>query len=276
MSKRSDMERLSYELRKKMLKVANECGSNVHIGGSFSIIDILIVLYKTILKYDPKDPEWEGRDYFILSKGHCVLAYYTILCECGFISEEELASFQKNGSYLSAHPVMNMHLGIESSNGSLGQGIAMAVGIAKALKIKNMNNRVYVLLGNGECNEGSVWEAAMSAVQWGLDNLTVIVDNNGLQSDGVSENIMEKVDLNDKWNGFGFDTYTFNGHDLDQLMSAFEKGFPGRPRVLIANTVKGAGVSFMENNNEWHHNRVTDSLYEKALGELKDHYGIVD
>lgn len=273
----TDLNRLAYSMRKDMLDVANRCGTSVHIGGSFSMIDILIVLYKEVLNYKPSDPSWNERDYFILSKGHCVLAYYSILAECGIIDKALMETFQKDGSLLSAHPIMNEELGIESSNGSLGQGISMACGLAKAFKLQNKNNRVYTLIGNGESNEGSVWEAAMSAVQWGLDNLTVIVDNNRLQSDGDSSEIMQRTSMHEKWKGFGFDVHEIDGHDMEKLVSAFDEAYvEGKPRLILANTIKGNGVAFMENNNDWHHNRLTDKLYEQALKELKEHYVGID
>ena len=263
----------SYNIRKQILNLANMCGMNSHIGGSMSMVELLVVLYRKILKFKPDDPLWDDRDYFILSKGHCVLAYYTVLEQCGLIPTEMLKSFQKDGSLLSAHPVMNMRIGIESSNGSLGQGISMAVGLAKALKIIGKCNHVYTLIGNGESNEGSVWEAAMSAVQWNLDNLTIILDNNGLQSDGDSINIMQSVSLDEKWRSFGFDVITIDGNDVQEVFDAYNTPISiDKPRIIIGNTIKGCGVSFMENNNDWHHNRLTDKVYNEAMDELEKKY----
>lgn len=262
----------TYKVRKRILKMANACGGSAHIGGSLSMADMLTVLYKRYMRYNVSNPSSSERDYFILSKGHCVLAFYAVLAECGFISEEQLASFQKDGSSLSAHPVMNIELGIESSNGSLGQGISMAVGLAKAFKMRGQSNSVYTLIGNGESNEGSVWEAAMTAAQWKLDNLTVIMDNNGMQSDGLSRNILDAGNEIRRWADLGFDAKEINGNDIGEICSAFDSRIDGKPHIIIGNTVKGCGVSFMENNNEWHHNRLSNKLYENACQELEARY----
>lgn len=266
----NELEQSIGRVKKTILRMAFECQKNSHIGGSLSMADMLTVLYKEYLNYDRNNLEWEGRDRFILSKGHCVLAYYAVLRECQILSDDVLASFQKNGSLLGTHPTMNMQYGIESSNGSLGQGISMAVGIAKAAKIKGEHYHVYTLVGNGECNEGSVWEAAMLAVQWELDNLTVILDNNHMQSDGDSEGIISASGMDRKWDAFGFDTRVIDGHDVSQICAVFEEKSQNRPKIVIGETVKGHGISFMENNYEWHHNRLTQRLYEQACVELEE------
>ncbi|HBI61184.1 MAG TPA: transketolase [Lachnospiraceae bacterium] len=258
-----------YNVKKRMLWMANKCGSNTHIGGAFSMADILTVLYKSVLNYDFSNTEWEGRDRFILSKGHCVVALYAVLAECGILSEEELMTFQKNGSELCAHPVMNLPKGIESSNGSLGQGISMAAGIAKSAKLLAKEYKVYTLIGNGESNEGSVWETAMLAAHWGLDNFTVILDNNSMQSDGDSKDILDMEDIAEKWRCFGFTVYQIDGHNIAEILKAFESPFHGKPKIIIADTIKGHGISFMENNNAWHHNRLTGRYYELACQELE-------
>lgn len=262
---------MAKEMRRKILEISYSCNSSVHLGGSLSIVDIMATLYGEVLSYDSKDLAWEGRDRFILSKGHGVLGLYSALLLAGIISEEIFATFLTNESDLIAHPVMNISLGIESSNGSLGQGLSMSVGLALAAKKRNMKHRIYVLLGNGECNEGSVWEAIISAVQFKLDNLIAIVDNNGFQSDGKSENIMDYGDFEAKWKSFGWNTLSVDGHNISQLYNAFvENNVENKPKVIIANTIKGKGVPFMENNNEWHHNRLTKVNYEKALLEMED------
>lgn len=265
-------ERASFLVRKRILKMANECGGSTHLGGSLSMADMLTVLYKKYLTYDAKNPAWPARDYFILSKGHCTLAYYAVLAECGFLSEDLIATFQKDGSLLSAHPVMNLELGIESSTGSLGQGISTAVGLAKGLALQKLENQVYVLIGNGEANEGSVWEAAMIAGQWKLENLTVLLDQNHMQSDGDSENIISGGSMAARWSAVGFDVQEVDGNDVAALCRAFDGRTPGKPHLIIGNTIKGCGVSFMEGNNAWHHNRLTDKLYAEAIQELEKRY----
>jgi transketolase len=263
------MELVASNVRKRILKMANECKRNAHIGGSMSMVDLLTVLYRDILRYDIGNPLWDDRDRFILSKGHCVLALDAVLAECGFISEEEASSFLQDGSDFGSHPVMNIEHGIESSSGSLGQGISMAVGIAKAAKLKNKDYKVYVLIGNGECDEGSVWEAVMLAAQWKLDNLTVILDNNRLQSDGSSNDIIKLDSFADKFSDFGFNVYDVDGHNETEILEALKATAELRPKIVIGNTIKGKGISFMEDNNSWHHNRLTDSLYQQALVELE-------
>jgi transketolase len=260
----------SNNVRKRILKMANACGRNAHLGGSLSMVELLTVLYRDVMNYDFQNPTWEERDRFILSKGHCVLALYALFAEAGLLSETEATTFLQDGSSLGSHPVMNPSLGIESSNGSLGQGVSMAVGIAKAAKIQNKSYKVYTLVGNGECNEGSVWEAAMLASQWKLNNLSIILDNNKLQSDGASMGIIDAYNLADRFASFGFDVHEIDGHDEIAIKEAYDADPCDKPKIVIANTIKGKGVSFMEGNNDWHHNRLTDKLYEQALQELKE------
>ena len=260
---------MAKKMRKNILDISHSCNKSVHMGGALSIVDITATLYGAVLRYDTKLTSWEDRDRFILSKGHGALGYYSALLEAGIISEEVFATFQTNESDLTAHPVMNIPLGIESSNGSLGQGLSMGVGLAIAAKKKSKKHRIFVLLGNGECNEGSVWEAIMSAANFKLDNLIAIVDNNGFQNDGDSETIMDCGDFGDKWKGFGWNVCSVNGHNIAELYNAFVGcNVENKPKVVIAKTVKGKGVSFMENNNEWHHNRLTKMNYDHALQEI--------
>jgi transketolase len=263
------VEDMAKKMRRKILDVSYSCNVGVHIGGGLSMVDIMATLYSAVLRYDAKNPAWEDRDRFILSKGHGAIGYYSALLEAGIIPEEVFATFQENESDLTAHPVMNIPLGIESSNGSLGQGLSMGVGLAIAAKKKSKKHRIFVLLGNGECNEGSVWEAIMSAANFKLDNLIAIVDNNGFQNDGDSETIMDCGDFGDKWKGFGWNVCSVNGHNIAELYNAFVGcNVENKPKVVIAKTVKGKGVSFMENNNEWHHNRLTKMNYDHALQEI--------
>jgi transketolase len=265
----TEIEIMAKTMRHKILEISHACNQSAHLGGGLSMVDIMAVLYGRILRYEPNNPRWENRDRFILSKGHGVLGYFSALLVSGVIDEETYKTFKTNGSDLIAHPVMNLDLGIESSNGSLGHGLSMGIGIALAAKKKQCDFNVYVYMGDGECNEGSVWEAVMSAAQLGLDNLTAIVDYNKLQSDGDARQIIDFADLAGKFKSFGWDVQEINGHEIAQVVDAFEAPRqPSRPRVLVAHTIKGKGVSFMENNNEWHHNRLTKANYELALAEL--------
>ena len=258
------------KIRKGALKAAFSCGTSAHLGGGLSLVEILSVLYGAVMNTAQRTLPYAEMDKFILSKGHGVLGLYTALAEFGIITAEQLATFQQDGSDLIAHPVMNEALGIESSSGSLGQGISMGVGLALAAKKKGYAYQTFVLCGNGESNEGSVWEAAMSAVQFGLDNFTLILDNNHMQSDGASDEILA---VSDRYaamlNAVGFATIEADGHDVPALMAAFQrKREAGRPRAVVAHTVKGKGVSFMENDNDWHHNRLTEEQYQRAIAEV--------
>ena len=264
-----EIQSMAKTMRQKILEISHYCNTSAHLGGGLSMVEIMAVLYGRVLRFKVGQPRWEGRDRFILSKGHGVLGYFTALLAARIISEDIYKTFKTNESDLIAHPVMNLDLGIESSNGSLGQGLSMGVGIALAAKKKKNDFRVFVYMGDGECNEGSVWEAVMSAAQFGLDNLTAVVDYNKLQSDGDSLHIMDLADLAEKFKSFGWDVREIDGHDIGQIVNAFEAPIvAGKPRILVAHTVKGKGISFMENNNEWHHNRLTKANYELALAEL--------
>ena len=257
------------DVRKRILKMANACGGSVHMGGIMSMVEVLTVLYRDVLNYDFNNTTWEDRDRFILSKGHNVLTLFAILTECGVISEEEAATYYRDGSMFGSHPVMDLPHGIESSNGSLGQGISMAVGIAKAAKIKGKDYKVYVLIGDGESQEGSVWEALSLASQWKLDNLTVILDYNKYQGDGMSTDIVDLFsNSKERFESFGFTTICVDGHDEKAILEAYKADSCGKPKMIVADTVKGKGISFMENNNDWHHNRLTDKIYEQAMAEL--------
>lgn len=260
------------KIRKGALKAAFSCGTSAHLGGGLSLVEILSVLYGAVMNTAQRTLPYAEMDKFILSKGHGVLGLYTALAEFGIITQEQLATFQQDGSDLIAHPVMKEELGLESSSGSLGQGISMGVGLALAAKKKGYAYRTFVLCGNGECNEGSVWEAAMSAVQFGLDNFTLVIDNNHMQSDGASEAIL---DMSDRYGAMlravGFEVIEVDGHDVAALTEAFQREREGgKPRAVVANTIKGKGVSFMENNNDWHHNRLTEEQYQRAIAELEE------
>lgn len=264
------IKELSKKIRIKILEMSLACNNSAHLGGGMSLVEILATLYGVVMKYDAKNPYWENRDRFILSKGHGVLPYYAALHLTGYIDDEKMATFKKNESDLISHPVMNIPLGIESSNGSLGHGLSMGVGIAIASKKKHRSNKVFVVLGDGECNEGSVWEAAMSAAHFKLDNLVAVLDYNKLQSDGSSETVMNIGNLHKKWESFGWEVHSVDGHNVDELYSTLIKDkIENKPKILIANTIKGKGISFMENNNAWHHNRLTQNFYDQAILELQ-------
>jgi len=264
------IKKLTTEIRKNILKMSLAAGSSSsHFGGSLSTVEILATLYNSVLKHDVSNPLWEDRDRFILSKGHACLGYYSVLCEKGYFSKEDLNLFEKNGSFLLGHPVINKSKGIEFSNGSLGMGLSLGIGVAISAKKKKKNYRVFVLIGDGECNEGSVWEAGMSAPHFKLDNLTVILDKNNLQQTGSNNEIMSTGDLGTKWKSFDWDVKEVDGHNISEILSAF-RHVSGRPKLILAKTVKGKGFSFSENNNEWHHKILTRTQYDIALKELDD------
>ena len=241
-----------------------------HIGGSFSAMDILTELYFEEMRIDPAVPRAPGRDRFVLSKGHCTPALYSILALRGYFPEKDLELFRSIKGHMSGHPDMAHVPGVDMSTGSLGQGISAAVGMALAGKLDGAPYRVYALLGDGEVEEGEVWEAAMSAAKYGLDNLCAIVDVNGLQIDGRTADVMPSEPLDAKFAAFNWHVIRVDGHDLDALRAAFAEArqVKGQPTVLIAKTVKGKGVSFMENDAGWHGKAPNAEQYEKAMAEL--------
>ena len=241
-----------------------------HIGGSFSAMDILTELYFEEMRIDPAAPRAPGRDRYVLSKGHCTPALYSILALRGYFPEKDLELFRSIKGHMSGHPDMAHVPGVDMSTGSLGQGISAAVGMALAGKLDGAPYRVYALLGDGEVEEGEVWEAAMSAAKYGLDNLCAIVDVNGLQIDGRTADVMPSEPLDRKFAAFNWHVITVDGHDLDALRAAFAEArqVKGQPTVLIAKTVKGKGVSFMENDAGWHGKAPNAEQYEKAMAEL--------
>ena len=216
------------------------------------------------------DPNWEKRDRFILSKGHACLAYYAALCEKGFIKKDELKTFEKDNSNLLGHPVLNQKIGIDFSNGSLGMGLSLGIGLSIASKKRGQDIKIYVIVGDGECNEGSVWEAAMAAPNLNLDNLYVIVDKNNFQQTGSNKEIMNTENLREKWNSFGWCTSEIDGHNIEEIIDNFKKiNNKKKPKAIIANTIKGKGFSFSEDNNDWHHSVLTKKMYDQAIQELK-------
>lgn len=252
------------DIRKRILDLALKAGSSgAHLGGSLSMVEILTALYSVV--NISKD---DSRDRVILSKGHGALALYTVL-ECkGIMTPELVDSFETNGTHLFAHASRDVEHGIEFSGGSLGLGMSYAIGVAMACKAKGLNNHIYVIVGDGECNEGIFWEAIMAAHQYKLDNLTVIVDNNGLQADGFTHDIIDLSPLADKLNAFGLKSVNVDGHDIEALTEAISMREAGRPVAIVANTIKGKGVSFMENEASWHHGVLNQKKYDKAMEEL--------
>ena len=246
---------------------AAKCG---HPGGSLSAADMFTYLYFKELNVDPKNPKWDDRDRFVLSKGHTAPGLYAALALRGFFPVEDLVTLRKVGSYLQGHPNMNSVPGVDMSTGSLGQGISTACGMALAAKVKGKTNRVYTLLGDGEIQEGQVWEACMFASHYKLDNLCVIIDNNGLQIDGDVAKVMSPYPIVDKLEAFGFYVQTIDGHDFEQIEAAMEqaKTIKGQPCAIVMKTVKGKDVSFMENQAGWHGVAPNDAQYEQAMSEL--------
>ena len=242
-----------------------------HPGGSLSAADLFAYLYFRELRVDPANPHWEDRDRFVLSKGHTAPGLYAALALRGFFPVEDLVTLRKLGSYLQGHPNMNSVPGVDMSTGSLGQGISVACGMALASRLKKRDNRVYTLLGDGEIQEGQVWEACMFAAHYKLDNLCVIIDNNGLQIDGDIAKVMSPYPIDKKLEAFGFHVETIDGHDFDAIASALDtaKTVKGQPSAIIMKTVKGRGVSFMENQASWHGSAPNDEQYAVAMAELK-------
>ena len=242
-----------------------------HPGGSLSAAEVFTYLYFKEMNIDPQNPKWEDRDRFVLSKGHTAPGLYSALAERGFFPVEDLPTLRHIDSYLQGHPNMNTGPGVDMSTGSLGQGISAAVGMAMAAKYQGKENRVYSLLGDGEIQEGQVWEACMSAAHYKLDNLCIVVDNNGLQIDGNVADVMSPYPIVDKLLAFGFNVHAVDGHDFEALEKAFNNArkTKGQPTAIVMSTVKGKGVSYMENDAGWHGKAPNDAEYEQAMNELK-------
>jgi len=267
-----ELEKMAWIIRRDIIKMITEAKSG-HPGGSLSSADIMVALYFYAMNVDPKKPKWAGRDYFILSKGHVCPALYAVLARKGFFDPAELMTLRKFGSRLQGHPGVNKGLpGLEASTGSLGQGLSIASGIALAMQHDGKPNRVYCLMGDGELDEGSVWESAMSSAHYKLSNLCGIVDFNGLQIDGKLEDVMNTVSLVKKWEAFGWNTIPVDGHSMKELTEALDKAksYKDGPTVIVAKTVKGQGVSFMENVAGWHGVAPKKEEEEKALKELEE------
>lgn len=263
------LESAAHDIRKTCLDLALAVGPTAtHFGGGISSVDILATLYFEVMNHDANNPNWEKRDRFFLSKGHGVLGYYVTLAKAGYLTHKELYTFEQNGTILPGHPIINKEKGIEFTNGSLGMGLAVGIGNAIASRKKELCFKTFVLLGDGECNEGSVWEAAMAAGHYKLDNLTAIVDRNNFQLSGANDDIMNLGDLYKKFDSFGWYAIEIDGHDIFSIYKALTEYSNGKPKAIIANTIKGKGFSFSENTNDWHHTVLTQKHYDIGVSEI--------
>lgn len=264
------LEKIANDIRINIIKTVYNAGSG-HPGGSLSCADILTVLYFNQMNINPQEPRAEERDRFVLSKGHCSPALYSTLARRGYFKEEDLKTFRKMDSNLQGHPDMNKVPGVDMTTGSLGQGLSVANGMALASKMDSMGYRVYCLLGDGEIEEGQVWEAAMTASKYKLDNLCVIVDNNNLQIDGDIRDVKGLNKIEEKFESFGFNVITIDGNNIEQIIDGFDRAkmTKGIPTAIIAKTIKGKGVSFMENSAIWHGKAPKEEEYKLAISELE-------
>jgi len=266
----AELEEMAKKLRRHVITMIATAGSG-HPGGSLSAADIITALYFKVLRHDPRNPQWSERDRFILSKGHAAPILYAALAEAGYFPVAELATLRKLDSRLQGHADRKFTPGVEMSAGSLGMGLSFAIGVALASRLDSKTYRTYVLLSDGECEEGQTWEAALSAAHFKLDNLTAIVDCNGIQLSGWTRDIMNLEPFTRKWQAFGWHTIDIDGHDLDQILSACQgaEKIKNKPTVIIARTIKGKGVSFMENNVAFHGKAPTWEEAERAIKELE-------
>ena len=265
-----ELSKIAKNIRRDIIEEIYDAQSG-HPGGSLSIADIMTVLYFNEMNIDPKNPQNTERDRLVLSKGHCAPALYSTLANRGYFNKSELKTLRKLNSKLQGHPDMNKVPGVDMSTGSLGQGLSAACGMAIAGKLDNKNYRVYCIMGDGEIEEGQVWEAAMSASKYKLDNLCVIVDNNNLQIDGTIEEVMSSYPIDEKFKSFGFQIINIDGHNYQEIIDAFDvaKNIKEKPVCIIAKTIKGKGISFMENKVEWHGKATNEEQYKQAMEELK-------
>jgi transketolase len=256
------------EIRREIITMVHRANSG-HVGGSLSAVELLASCYYYMMKHDPTNPKWAERDRFIMGKGHATPVYYAILADCGYIPKEDLLGFRRPSSYLQGHPKMYLDKGIEASTGTLGLGLSTACGMALAAKIRNEPQHYYCLCGDGEIQEGQIWEAAMFANKYKLNNLIAFVDRNYMQSDGYSEDVMPLDPLPPKWKSFGWEVFNVDGHDFRAIIRTFEKAkLSDKPVMIIARTIKGKGVSFMENDNKWHGTPPDAETTARALAEL--------
>ena len=265
-----ELTKKAVEIRKGIIEAVYQAQSG-HPGGSLSVADILTVLYFHEMNIRPEEPKWEDRDRLVLSKGHCSPALYSCLAKKGYFPVEDLKTFRKIDSYLQGHPDKNKVPGVDMTTGSLGQGLSSANGMAIAGKMDKKDYRVYCILGDGEIEEGQIWEAAMTSSKYKLDNLCVIVDNNNLQIDGTIEEVMSPYPIDEKFRSFGFEIIKIDGHDIEEIIKAFEvaKNIKGKPTCVIAKTIKGKGISYMENQVGWHGKAPNEEQYKEAITELE-------
>ncbi len=266
----ADIRSLCTQVRRDIINMTADAGCG-HPGGSLSIVETLVALYKEVMHVDPSNPKMDNRDRFVLSKGHAAPALYAVLGECGYFDKAEFQNFRQLGSILQGHPDMKKCPGVDASTGSLGQGISIAAGMALGAKAQGKTFQVYTIIGDGESQEGMVWEACMAAAHYQLDNLTVILDNNGLQIDGTNDQVMSLGDISAKFAAFGMDVVEVaDGNDYDQILAALKQTHkPGMPKLIRMKTVKGKGVSFMENQVGWHGKAPNEEQRQQALHELE-------
>lgn len=266
---KEELTPIAHEARKWIVRSIYEAGSG-HPGGSLSSVEILTALYFKVMRQDPSNPLWPDRDHLVLSKGHAAPALYTLLAMSGYFSKEELLTLRKMGSRLQGHPSMNKAPGIDISTGSLGQGLSIAVGMALGARLDRRDYKVFCIIGDGEVQEGQIWEAAMAAMHYRVDNLCAVLDRNQLQIDGPTEKIMSIEPLLPKFKAFGWHVIEINGHNFKDLLRAFKEAeeFKGKPTVIIANTVKGKGISFMEGNVGFHGKPPNEEEFKQSLEEL--------
>ena len=264
-----EMQAMTKKLRRHIITMIGKANSG-HPGGSLSAVEIVTALYFKVMKHDPENPKWPERDRFILSKGHAAPVLYAALAECGYVAMEDLMTLRQIDSCLQGHTDCHLTAGVEMSAGSLGQGLSFAVGAAIAGRLDSLPYKVFTLLGDGECDEGQVWEAAMAAAHFKTDNLIAIVDRNGIQLDGWTKDIMNTEPMADKWRAFGWRVFECDGHDLPRVVEVLEhaKKVTEQPSAIIAHTIKGKGVSFMENNPDFHGKAPTPAEVERALQEV--------
>jgi transketolase len=267
-----DLDLLAHKaraVRREIVSMVQRANSG-HVGGSLSAADLMVALYQVIMRHDPKNPAWGERDRFVLSKGHCTPVLYAVLADCGYFPAADLLTFRRPGSHLQGHPYAPKTPGVDASTGTLGIGISTACGLALAAKLRHAKHNVFVLCGDGEQQEGQVWEAAMFANKYHLDNLIAFTDRNRLQTDGNTEDVMPLDPLSEKWRSFGWNSWEIDGHDFNAIIGAVARAreLTGRPTMIITNTPKGRGVSFMENVAEWHGTPPTLEQCNRALQEL--------
>lgn len=265
------LEERARAVRRDIIYMIQQSGSAGHYGGALSCTEILTCLFFHVMRHRPTQPNWKDRDRFILSKGHAAPALYSVLAECGYFSGEQFATFKKMGGYLQGHPDMNMTPGVEMSTGSLGMGLSVAVGMALAARLDRRDSRVYVLLGDGELDEGSIWEAAMAAAHYRLGNITAVIDRNTLQISGTTEETMRLEPLRGKWEAFGWAVGEIDGHDIEQILAALDPAaqLSNKPSLIIAHTIKGKGIGWLENKKGSHSTLLTDTQAAEALHGLE-------